>query len=79
MKEGEKISALLPRSWKKSFNIGVIIPKKMRFCNECDDDIKMCNKCNNQIHENKEFEANLNLLKRHPPNEFGHMLPYYTI
>ena len=37
----------------------------------------MCNKCNNQINGNKEFEANLNKLKRHPPNEFGHMLPYY--
>ena len=33
-KKGEKISAMLPRSWKKSFNNGVIIPKKMRFCNE---------------------------------------------
>ena len=43
MKEGEKISAMLPRSWKKSFDNGVIIPKKMRFCNKCDDN-KMCNK-----------------------------------
>ena len=47
----------------------------MRFCNDCNDK-KMCNKRNNQINENKEFEANLNELKRHPPNEFGHMLPY---
>ena len=39
----------------------------------------MCDKCNNQINENKEFEANLNELKRHPPIEFGHMLPYYII
>ena len=35
--EGEKISALLTRSWKKSFDSGVIIPTKMRFCNECND------------------------------------------
>ena len=48
----------------------------MRFCNEFNDK-KLCNKCNNQINENEEFEANLNELKRHPPNEFGHMLPYY--
>ena len=27
----------------------------------------------------KEFEANLNGLKRHPPNEFGHMFPYYIL
>ena len=27
----------------------------------------------------KEFEANLNLLKRKTPNDFGYMLPYYVI
>ena len=35
MIEGKKISAMLPRSWKKSFNSGVVIPAKMRFCNVC--------------------------------------------
>ena len=39
----------------------------------------MCSKCNNKINENKEFEANINEPKRHPPSEFGHMLPYYKI
>ena len=78
MIEGKKISAMLPRSWKKSFDNGIIIPTKMRFCNECNDN-KMCVKCNIHINENKEFEANLNLLKRNAPNEFGHMLPYYEI
>ena len=78
MIEGEKISALLPKNWKKSFDSGIITPTKRRFCNECNDR-KMCDKCNNQINEKKEFEANLNDLKRHPPNEFGHMLPYYII
>ena len=48
--EGEKISALLPKSWIKSFDSGIIIPTKMRFCNECDDK-KVCNKCNIQINE----------------------------
>ena len=72
MLEDEKISALLPKSWQKSFDSGIIIPVKMRFCNECNDR-KMCDKCNNQINEIKEFEANLNELKRHRPNEFGHM------
>ena len=37
MKEGKKVSAMLPKSWKKSFNSGVIITSKMRFCNECND------------------------------------------
>ena len=50
----------------------------MRFCTECNDN-KMCVKCNNHINESKEFEANLNLLKRNAPNEFGYMLPYYII
>ena len=76
MKEGKKISAILPKSWKKLFDNGIIIPVKMRFCNGCNDK-KICNKCNNLINENKEFEANLNELKRHPPNKDGYMLPYY--
>ena len=37
MSEGKRISAILPKSHKKSFNNGVIIPTKMRFCNECND------------------------------------------
>ena len=78
MIEGKKVTAMLPRSWKKSFDSGIIIPTKMRLCNECVDR-KMCDNCNNQINENKEFEANLNELKRHPPIEFGHIFPYYII
>ena len=39
----------------------------------------MCDKYNKQINENKEFEANLNELKRHPPKESGHGLPFYII
>ena len=77
MIDGEKISAMLPRSWKKSFDSGIIIPTKMRFCNECNDR-KMCDKCNYQINENKEFEAGLNWLKRKAPKEFGYMLAYYA-
>ena len=78
MLKGKKITAILPRSWKKSFENGVIIPTKMRQCNVCKDGI-LCSTCNNQINENKEFEANLNALKRRKPNDFGHMLPYYEI
>ena len=78
MLKGEKISAMLPRSWKKSFNNGVIIPTKMRQCNACEDGI-LCVTCKNRINENKQFEANLNLLKGKAPNKFGYMLPYYKI
>ena len=78
MLKGNKRSAMLPRSWKKSFINGIIIPTKKRRFNECKDRI-LCTTCNNQINENKEFEAKLNELKRHPRNEFGHMLPNYKI
>ena len=67
---------MLTRSWKKLFINGVLLPVKRRQCNNCNGEI-LCRTCNNQVNENKEFEANLNLLKRDVPNEFGHMLPYY--
>ena len=44
MKEGKKLSAMLPRSWKKSFDSGIIIPRKMRFCNKCNEK-ELCKKC----------------------------------
>ena len=78
MLDGKKITAMLPRSWKKSFKNGVIIPTKMKQCNACKDGI-LCTTCDNEINENKEFEGNLNLLKRKTPNQFGYMLPYYEI
>ena len=74
--EGIKISAMLPRSWKKSYKNGIVIPVKMRRCNECKNKI-LCTTCNNQVNENKEFEANLNLLKRKALNQFGYVLPYF--
>ena len=76
--EGKKITAMLPISWRKSFNNGIIIPTKMRHCNGCKDGT-LCVTCNNLINENKEFEANINLLKREKSNDCGHMLPKYII
>ena len=67
---------MLPRSWKKSFKDGIVIPVKIRRCNKCIGEI-LCDECNNQVNENKEFEANLNLLKRDAPDEFGYMHPYF--
>ena len=78
MLEVKKISAMLPRTWKKFFNNAVLIPTKMRRCNECKHSI-LCTTCTNQINENKEIEAHLSELERHPANELGHMLPYYGI
>ena len=78
MLDGKKITAMLPRSWEKSFDNGVIIATKMRQGNACKDG-RLCATCNNQINENKEFETNLNLLKRKTPIDFGFMVPYYEI
>ena len=38
MVESKKISAMLPSSWKKSFNNGIIIPTKVRRCKKCKDE-----------------------------------------
>ena len=56
--EGKKISSILPRSGKKSFKNGNVIPAKMKSCDECKDKT-LCMTCNNQVNENKEFEASL--------------------
>ena len=74
--EVKKISTMLPRSWKKPFNNGIIIPTENRHCNECKSEI-LCTTCNNQVDENKEFEAKLNLIRRQAPNEVGQLPPFY--
>ena len=60
MLEGKKISAMLPRSLKKSFINGVLIPVKMRRCRKCNVE-KLCTTCINQVNETKQFQVNLNL------------------
>ena len=74
MLERKKLSAMLPKSWKKTFDNGIIT--KMRRFNECKGEIS-CTTCNNQVNENKELEANLNLIKRDTPSEYGYMLLYF--
>ena len=56
---------MIPKSWRKSFNSGVVRPRKMRFCNECNDKIS-CHRW--------KLEAKLYLLKRQAPNEYGYVL-----
>ena len=55
---------------------GNVIPVKMRRCNKYRGKI-LCATCNNQINENKKFEAIIKLLKREAPNEFDYMLPFF--
>ena len=75
---GDKLVAKVPSSWKKSFSQGVVIPHRMRNCNKCTKDV-LCDDCDKLVNQKKEFSANLNELKRGPPNEIGHMLPKYII
>ena len=69
---------MLPRSWKNSINNGVIIPVKTKRCNESKGKI-LCEECNNQVNENKKFEANLNILKRDVPNQLSLILLIYEV
>ena len=43
MLEGVKVSSSFPLSSKMSFEKGVVIPAKVRFCNNCDENI--CEEC----------------------------------
>ena len=49
---GKKTFALLPKSWKKLFNNGIVIPTKVRFCNECNK-AKYCDRCKFKLTKNK--------------------------
>ena len=61
---------------KNSFSQGVVIPHKTKSCIDCKKDI-LCENCDKLVNRKKKFSANLNEMKRQPPNEFGHMLPKY--
>ena len=76
MFEGDKLTAKVPLSRKKSFSQGVVIAHKMRNCNNCKKDF-LCDESDKLVKQRKEFLANLNELKREKPNDFGHMLPKY--
>ena len=78
MFEGDKLVAKVPLSWKRSFSQAVVIPHKMRNCNNCTKNF-LCDDCDKLVNQNKEFSANLIELKREKPNDFGHMLPKYII
>ena len=54
MLKGNTIQARLLLSWKKSFESGIIIPKKLRYCTECHENI-ICDDCDKKINQIKEF------------------------
>ena len=77
MQEGKSVSGSFPLTWKKSFETGVVIPAKDRHCNKCGE--KICEECEEKTKQFKEFEANLNELKRQAPDENVFMKPYFVI
>ena len=76
MANGDNLIAKYPLSSSKSLSQGVVIPHRIKNCNKCSKDF-LCDDCDKLVNQNKEFSANLNELKRHPLNEFGHMLPKF--
>ena len=54
MGNGGKLIAKVPWSWKKSFSQSVVIPHKMKICNECTRDI-LCDECDKLVNEKKDF------------------------
>ena len=52
MIEGKKYRQRYQILEKKLFVSGILVPTKMRFCNECNDK-RMCNKCDDQGNESK--------------------------
>ena len=73
---GDKLIATVPLSRKRSWIQRVVIPHKMRNCSDCAND-SLCDICDKLVNQKKETSANLNEMKREPPNQFGHMLPWY--
>ena len=76
MAGGGNLFAKTTLSWKKSFSQGVVIPHKMRNCNNCTKDL-LSDDCDKLVNQNEEFSANLNELKREKPNDFEYMLPKF--
>ena len=68
MQEGKKIVGSFPLSWKKCFETGIIIPSKTRDCENCKEN-NLCEDCVLKTKQVKEFEANLNELKRRPADK----------
>ena len=62
MVDGDNLVAKVTLSWKKSFNMGVVIPYKMRNCNKCTKDI-LCDDCGHLVNQKTESSANLNELE----------------
>ena len=54
MAKGDILIAKVPLSWKKSFNMGVVIPHKMRSCTKCKKD-SLCVECDKLVNQRKEF------------------------
>ena len=55
MFNGDKLIAKIPLSWKKSFSIGVVIPRKKKNCSDCKKDILLEN-CDKIVNQKQNFQ-----------------------
>ena len=54
MFDGDKLIAKVPLSWEKSFNYGVKIPLKLKFCKKCCKNV-LCDDCDKIVNEKRTF------------------------
>ena len=55
MLNGDEIIAKVPLSWKHSFDSGVLIPHKQRYCSDCEKGL-ICDKCDKLYIKQKNFQ-----------------------
>ena len=75
MLNGVKIIAKVPLSWKHSFDSGILIPHKQRYCSDCENGL-ICDKFDKLLYQTKKFPANMDELKSQTPNSIGLVLPW---
>ena len=81
---GDKMIAKLLLSWKKSFNMCVVIPNKMGNCGDCKKTI-LCENCDKLVNERKNFqlieinEENLKLIRTYACSVFNKLIIFVII
>ena len=54
MADGKNLIAKVLLNWKKSFSQGVVIPHKMRYCTDCNND-SLCDSCDKLVNQKRNY------------------------
>ena len=74
LKEGKAISGIFSRIWNRCFGGGVVIPSKVRICEDCHKlKAKHVELVKKRFYQHREYKAYLIELKTKLPIEKGHM------